>query len=176
MSATEGMQHAFRTVLHVGCGADPLPAWLHGAEETRVDIDAGHSPHIVADMRQLGDVGKFDAVLCQHALEHIAPHEVVPTLAGFRRLLNDGGAVLIVVPDLEDVRATDDLLFESPAGPITGLDLIYGHRASLPDHPWMAHHCGFTEATLTSAMRSAGFAETRTSRLPYFNLFAVGKS
>lgn len=176
MQGTEGTQHAFRTVLHVGCGGDPLPAWLHGAEETRVDLDAGHSPDIVADMRYLTGIGRYDAVLCQHALEHLSPHEVVPTLEGFRRLLNDGGAVLIMVPDLEGVSATDDVLFESPAGPICGLDLMYGHRASLERNPLMAHKTGFTASSLEAALTTAGLREATTSRLPYHNLFGVGKA
>lgn len=160
-------------MLHVGCGGDPLPSWLGSYDEIRLDIDEAHSPDIVCDMRMLPDAIRVDAVYCSHALEHLSPHEVVPALAGFRRALSDGGALVLFVPDLEDVRATDDVLFDAPAGPICGLDLIYGYRKMLKDKPYMAHKTGFTSKTLHDSLTQAGFRKVATSRLSDYALMGA---
>ena len=161
------------SLLHVGCGGDPLPSWLGKYHETRLDIDESHNPDIVGDMRDLSEVGKYDAIYCSHALEHLSPHEVVPALEGFLQALNPDGAVVLFVPDLEDVRATDEVLFEAPAGPICGLDLIYGYRKMLKDKPYMAHKTGFTSKTLHDAFTAAGFKKVAVSRLSDYALMGA---
>ena len=163
-----------RSLLHCGCGGDRLPEWLQDYVETRLDIDPGHNPDIVADMVSLGDIGPYDAVYCSHALEHLYPHDVGTALQEFKRVLNDGGAAIVFVPDLEDVRATDDVLFDAPAGPITGLDLIYGYRKMLKDKPYMAHRTGFTSATLHKAFTDAGFVKAAVTRLSDYAMMGVG--
>ena len=74
-----------RSLLHVGCGGGRLPDWLTGFNEIRLDIDDTYNPDIVADMKDMGDIGQFDVVFCQHALEHLYPHEVTQALEEFRR-------------------------------------------------------------------------------------------
>lgn len=124
-------------------------------------------------MRDLSGVGKFDAIYCSHALEHLSPHEVVPALVGFNAALNPGGSVIVFVPDLEDVRATEEVLFRAPAGPICGLDLIYGYRKMLKDKPHMAHKTGFTKPTLEAALRNAGFRHIEVLRLSDYALMGA---
>lgn len=160
-----------RSLLHLGCGGDPLPVWLGRYQETRMDIDASHHPDIVGDMREVS--GNYDAIYCSHALEHLSPHEVIPTLQGWRNALNDGGSVLVFVPDLEDVRATDDVLFHAPAGPICGLDLIYGYRKMLKDKPYMAHKTGFTRNTLEQALTASGYSKVEVLRLADYALMGA---
>lgn len=162
-----------RRILHVGCGGDPLPAWLTG-DEIRLDIDPAVGPDIVASMTALGDIGGFDVVYCCHALEHLYPHEVATALGEFLRVLKPGGFAVVFVPDLEDVQPTDDILYVSPAGPIRGLDLYYGFRPLLAAMPHMAHHTGFVSASLHAAFTAAGFAPVEVKRLPCFNLMAAG--
>ena len=54
---------------------------------------------------------------------------------------------------------------QSPAGPITPLDILYGHGAALAaGHHYMAHKCGFTLKTLTQALHAAGFATSAGKR------------
>ena len=77
-------------------------------------------------MVDMGDIGPFDAVYSSHSLEHLAPYEVPDALANFYRVLKPGGYTLIIVPDLEGIKADEEELYMSPCGPITGLDLIYG--------------------------------------------------
>jgi SAM-dependent methyltransferase len=151
-------------------GEDWLPP---GGEITRLDIDPSCNPDIVANMLDMGEIGQYDVVFSSHSLEHLYPHEVAQAMSEFYRVLVPGGHVVVVVPDLEDVRPTEDVLFESFAGPITGLDIIYGHRASIPDAPFMAHHTGFTQHTLREALSQ--FTLIVTKRLSEYNLMAVGQ-
>lgn len=158
-------------ILHAGCGIDRLPAWLEG-EEVRLDLEPAVKPDIVASFTDLGDIGEFDVVYCSHALEHLYPQDVSAALKEFRRVLKPGGKVVLFVPDLEDVKPTEDVLYVSPSGPITGLDMIYGFRPALRDFPHMAHHTGFTAQTMRYALEDAGFVGVVTQRLGSHNLMA----
>jgi predicted SAM-dependent methyltransferase len=164
-----------KRLLNVGSGeSKELPEAFADCEHVRVDIDASCNPDIVAPMTNLGEIGRFDIVLCSHALEHIYPHETVPALKEFWRVLKMQGHCLIFVPDLEGIQANELVLYHDQTGPITGLDLIYGHRRHMATQPHMAHHNGFTAATLTEALLQAGFAKAQASRQFGYNLMAVG--
>jgi SAM-dependent methyltransferase len=163
------------SVLHAGCGNEPLPAWLDGSTETRLDIDPDCHPDIVASITDLGDIGPFDLVFSSHCLEHLAPHDVGVALSEFRRVLKPGGGAVVIVPDLEDVRPTEEVMYEAPCGPITGLDMYYGLRSALQERPYMAHKTGFVRETLQAAMDAAGFAETSVKRLDCFNLMGAAR-
>lgn len=160
--------------MHVGCGSDRLPTWLTGFNEVRLDIDDTYGPDIVANMTSMGDIGQFDAICCQHALEHLNHYEIPVALGEFLRVLKLGGHAIVFVPDLEDVKVTDDVILESPAGPITGIDMIYGFQKVLKDCPYMAHKTGFVSRTLGKAFTDAGFSKVETKRLGNYNLMAVG--
>lgn len=142
--------------------------------ETRLDIDEIQCPDICASMLDMGDIGTFDAVLCRHALEHVYPHEVEKALSEFMRVLNQGGYAMVFVPDLEGVEPTNKVLFEAPAGPITGRDLFYGYGVALTHNPYMAHKTGFVKETLEEAMKSAGFSNVKTARIGNYDLMGVG--
>lgn len=161
------------SLLHVGCGGEPLPIWADGYEETRLDISPDHSPDILASMDDMGDIGPFDCVFSSHSLEHLEPHRAQKALSEFHRVLNQGGAAVIFVPDLQGVQATDEILFDAPCGPISGNDLIYGLRRLLPDMPYMAHRCGFVAETLQAMLEKAGFSTVQVKRLDNHNLMAV---
>lgn len=164
-----------RTVLHVGCGRQPLPTWLDGYEEVRLDIDPGVQPHIVASITELGDIGPFEALYASHCLEHLYPHDVPRALAEFRRVLKPGGLAVILVPDLEDVRPTEDVVYVSEGGPVCGLDMYYGMASLIAANPHMAHHCGFVTETLSDAISAAGFSSVEISRTN-FNLLAMARA
>lgn len=160
-----------RSLLHVGCGSDPLPSWLGDFTETRLDISPDVSPDIVASMLDMGDIGPYDALLCQHALEHLHAHEVAQALEEFRRVLKPGGHLIVFVPDLQDVQPTEEVILQSPAGPITGLDMIYGYRVAIKDNPHMQHKTGFIADTLRAAM--TGFSKVVVERMGNYNLMAA---
>jgi SAM-dependent methyltransferase len=162
-------------LLHVGCGGTPKPESFAGLSEVRLDISPEFNPDIVANMTDMGDIGPFDVVYSSHSLEHLFPHEVPRAVGEFHRVLKDGGVAVVVVPDLEDVKPTEDLLFVSDAGPVCGLDLYYGHGRMIHDHPHMAHHCGFVADTLESVLQAAGFSRIDIRRLDCHNLFALAR-
>ena len=70
-----------------------------------------------------------------------------------------------------------DAAYDSPAGPIAPLDIIYGYRPSMSKgNLYMAHRCGFTQKVLDGTLRSCGFqmvASMARGRTPFFDLWAL---
>jgi predicted SAM-dependent methyltransferase len=166
-----------KSVLHVGCGGSPLPTWLSDNDETRFDIDESYSPDIVGDMRDAESAvqGKrFDVIFTNHSVEHLYPQDVIPTLEGFRAVLNNGGVAIVIVPNLKGIVPTLDVVYESPSGPINGRDMYYGLERLLKDSPYMAHHTGFVKETLELAFKQAGFSSCMVTEDDTFNLIGVG--
>ncbi len=164
-----------RSVLIAGSGPGPSEEWeKQGYTVVRLDIEPRNKPDIVASMTCMGDIGPYDVVLCSHALEHLYPHEVSQALSEFHRVLKPAGVVMITVPDLEDVRPTEDVLMEYSGWKITGLHLYYGDPAQIAQFPHMAHHCGFVKETLRGALHAAGFTNVIAGRLAQFNLMGTG--
>ncbi len=151
-----------------------MPDWLNGREEVRLDIDPDVKPDICASMVSMGEIGTFPVVICYHALEHLYPHEAPIALSEFKRVLAPGGVAVVVVPDLQDVTPDDRVLYISRSGPVTGLDLFYGHTEALYYQKYMAHHTGFVQRTLKKAMESANFETVNVVRMPNYNLMGVG--
>jgi SAM-dependent methyltransferase len=175
------------SLLHVGCGAaNParLPACFRGPgwREIRLDIDPGVAPDIVASITDLAGVGdaSVDALYSSHNLEHLNSYEVPLALAEFRRVLKPTGFALVTVPDLRAVArgiATGQLertLYQSAAGPISALDILFGHQAALrAGNHHMAHRTGFTADTLGRHMADAGFDEVRVHEGRKLDLWAL---
>lgn len=166
--------------LHVGggpitVGNDTLPDWAVGCVETRLDIEPDVQPDILASMTDMGDIGGFNFVFSCHALEHLYPHDVPIALAEHYRVLADGGIAITIVPDLTGIEATDEPVYESYSGPITGLDMIYGKASFVADSIYMAHHTGFTEKTLRAAYEQAGFTEISVKPVQCHSIMCMGK-
>lgn len=175
--------------LHVGCGPktkEQTTLVFNSDEwaEIRLDIDESVNPDIVASLPDLSDIetGSYDAIFSSHNIEHLYPHEVDIALQEFIRVLNDDGYLLITCPDLQNVAKYVaegkllDPLYESPAGPIAPLDIIFGHRASLQNgNHYMAHKCGFTQNVLIGLFNNAGFnAVNGAAREDAFDLWCIG--
>lgn len=168
-----------RTILHVGPGhrnnGAKLPAAFQGSDwqEIRLDIDPANEPDIVGSMLDMAAVqdASVDAIYSAHNIEHVYAHEVPQVLKEFLRVLKPEGFLVVTCPDLQTVCqlvAEDklgDAAYTSPAGPITPLDILYGHGAALAaGHHYMAHKTGFTLKTLTQALHTAGFATSAGKR------------
>lgn len=173
--------------LHIGCGPkrkdQTLPAFQSDDwREVRFDIDESVAPDILGTMTDMSSVetGSMDALFSSHNVERLYPHEVPVAFGEFYRVLKEDGFAIITCPDLQSVAALiaeDKLLdpaYVSPAGPITPLDILFGHRASMErGNLYMAHHVGFTQKVLAGTLRSAGFGAVATIRRPdKFDLWA----
>jgi len=158
-------------VLHVGCGprgSGVLPDVFLQEEwqELRLDIDPGVEPDFVASITDMSCVQDHavDAVYSSHNLEHLYAHEVPLALSEFYRVLKPGGGVLIRLPDAQAVAGVvaagklEDVLYVSPAGPISAIDVLWGFRFAIASgNHFMAHKTGFTPDTLRNKLQQAGF-------------------
>ena len=173
--------------LHVGCGPQTKKN-LRGFDgedwrEIRFDIDEKVNPDIVGTMTDMSMVksGSFDAIYSSHNLEHLFAHEVTIALKEFNRILSEDGFVVLTCPDLQSVCEAvvkDELLeplYNSPAGPISAIDILYGHRGHISQgNTYMAHKYGFTRKVLDAAFGQAGFRPRLTLRRPeVFDLWIV---
>ena len=135
-------------------------------EEVRLDINPKVNPDIIGSMTDMSAVqtGSVDAVYSSHNIEHLYAHEVPLALSEFRRVLKPEGYAIIRCPDIQQVAEMVaqgkllDTAYTSPAGPITPLDIMYGHRSSIAQgNTYMAHKTAFTLETLKQACMDAGF-------------------
>ena len=161
-----------RRVLNVGgnCKAILLPPIYDGWEHLLLDIDPRGKPDVVCDARAMTSLpaAAYDAVYCSHNLEHYHRHDVPKVLAGFRHVLKPDGFVHLRVPDIGAVMQIavqknldiDDVLYQSPAGPITVRDVIYGWGVEIErsGNDFFAHKTGFTAKSLTRVLQACGFA------------------
>tara|TARA_B110000208_G_scaffold156434_1_gene189780 strand:+ start:112 stop:714 length:603 start_codon:yes stop_codon:yes gene_type:complete len=168
-----------KTFLHVGCGPQ-YKSQIKGFDnenwkEIRFDIDEKVNPDIVGTLLDMSAVeaGSVDAIYSSHNIEHVFPHEVPIVLREFHRVLKDDGMVVLVCPDLQSVceAVVDDKLlqplYESPAGPISPIDILYGHRPAIArGNEYMAHKGGFTYSVLNDAFIEAGFKMNYGGRNP----------
>ena len=171
-------------VLHVGCGTAPLPInpAFAGCQEVRLDIDPAVNPDVVGSTTDIPLLnGTVDWIYCSHNLEHLAGHEVAVALSEFYRVLKSGGNVVVEVPDIQSVAEAiprvglDGVLYQSPCGPITAKDVLFGLGSVVAaGNAFYAHRTAFTEASLAEALTRAQFKGVAVLRHPEsFSLDAV---
>lgn len=160
-----------KKVLHVGCGSATIERMPKGFQdgswqEVRYDISPDYAPDFLGDMLDMKAVesGSMDALFSSHNIEHVFYHEVPVLLSEFRRVLKDDGFVVITCPDIQEVARCiakgnlDEALYQSPAGPVSPLDILYGHSAAIEaGKVYMAHKTGFSLNLLAKNLRTAGF-------------------
>lgn len=173
-------------ILNAGCGAsgaERLPRLFETWRHVRVDIDPQARPDVVADITDLSPFsdGFADALWTSHCVEHLFQHQVAQALCEFLRVLKPDGFAVVLVPDVQTIAryvAEDrltEVLYESPAGPITAHDVLYGHGQSVAEgNLHMAHKTGFTPTSIIACMKEAGFAEMAVRRRSNLELVAVG--
>jgi SAM-dependent methyltransferase len=160
-----------KKVLNVGGNNKDIsiPDHYKGWEHALLDIDPRGNPDVVCDARELLglDANTYDAVYCSHNLEHYYRHEVPKVLNGFYHVLKEDGFAEIRVPDLAELMRIvvenkldiDDFLYQSPAGPITVRDVIYGYGVEIErsQSDYFAHKTGFTAKSLLRILNECGF-------------------
>jgi len=179
-----------RKFLHVGCGTKKKQNTTRefaGSDwqEVRLDIDEAVKPDFVGTMTDMSVIEdeSCDAIFSSHNIEHLYPHDVPVALSEFLRVLKPSGYAVITCPDLQSVcelvaqdRLTDPA-YNSPAGPIAPIDILYGFRSSMAKgNLYMAHRCGFTQKVLMSTLKDAGFSQMASAKRsqPFFDLWIVG--
>ena len=159
-----------KTLLHVGCASLNISD-LKGFNndkwaEIRFDIDESRNPDIIGTIVDLSlvETGSIDAVYSAYNLDHIYPHEVPIALKEFFRVLKNDGIAIIKCPDIQSVCEAigkDKLLdtfYQSPVGPITPIDILFGNRKAIAKgNEFMAKKGGFTYSVLDGALHQAGF-------------------
>ena len=159
-----------KTFLNVGCGQISETQILGFDDgnwnEIRFDIDEDVNPDIVGTLTDMKSVGtaSVDAVHSAYNIDHIYPHEVPVALGEFYRVLKDDGLVVIKCPDIQRVCeeiVQDKLLetlYESPIGPVSAIDIMYGNRREISEgNYYMEKKVGFTYSVLDAALYQAGF-------------------
>lgn len=166
--------------LHAACGDGDksrttrefhLGEW----DEVRMDASLDNSPDIISTLADMSTIenGAFDAVFTSHSLERLYPHEVGTALRNFHRVLADDGYMIIAAADLQSacaLVAEDKLLepaYESAAGPVSPMDIIYGFRPAIAsglEH--FACKCGFTSRVLAGTIAQIGFGSLWSARNP----------
>lgn len=160
-----------RVFVNAGCGhsgSSSVPMYFDSWQQLRVDIDLSTNPDMLTSVTDLSVIedATMHAVWSSHCLEHLFAHEVPMALAEFRRVLCQDGFACIVVPDLQAIAnliakdRLDECIYESPSGPVTAHDMIWGFGPALASgQTAMAHHCGFTPTPLLKILTDAGFEE-----------------
>jgi len=169
-----------KTLLNVGCGLSNI-SQIKGFDkdnwkEIRLDIDSAVKPDVVGSSTDMSliETGSVDAVYSSYNLDHIYPHEVPIALKEFYRVLNEDGIAVVRCPDIQTVCeliAQDkllELLYESPIGPISPIDVIYGNRWQTQNgNEYMAKKVGFTYSALDASFAEAGFKARYGGRIPF---------
>ena len=177
-----------KKLLHIGPGNSRIqqttPGFNNGEwQEIRLDIDPTVQPDIIGTMTDMSLVqsNSVNAIFSSHNIEHLYPHEVPVALAEFNRVLTDDGFCVITCPDLQSVCALvaqdklTETAYDSPAGPIAPIDILYGHRNYMgAGNLFMAHRCGFTEKVLRGTLNACGFQWVATLVRPAsFDIWAI---
>ena len=168
-----------KTFLHVGCGHKNKSRCRgfnnDNWKEIRFDIDKSVNPDIVCTLidMKLVQTGSVDAVYSSYNIDHIYPHEVPIALREFYRVLKEDGIVVITCQDIQgvcEIIAQDKLLeplYESPIGPISPIDVLYGSRKQIAGgNEYMAKKGGFTYSALNGSLYEAGFKVRVGGRRP----------
>lgn len=161
-----------KTLLNVGFGGHPLKDFSHTSDllslrEITLDIDNRHNPDILADVTAISHIPDnfVDCVYTSHMIEHIDYFKVPSLLKELLRVTKPGGFVRIITPNLQSIAARivdGDLLgvvYNSNGGPISAIDMIYGHRHSVHRSgvDFMRHRTGFTRKVFESLATEHGF-------------------
>lgn len=176
-----------KILVHVGAGAPngrALPECFQGEHwaEVRVDIDQATQPNIVASVTHMPGVPTqgAHAVFSSHSHEHLNDFEVPQGLSEIYRILKKGGFLVMNVPDLAEVAKmvllgrADEVLYQSQAGPVRPIDMMFGHQSSIQrGNRFMAHRTGFTADRLQTFCVQAGFADVRIRQGHLWDLWLV---
>lgn len=161
-----------KTVLNVGFGGSAMSEQvctedLTEYREISLDIDPKHQPDILADIYDISHIpDKFvDIAYSSHMIEHIHYFKVPTVIKELLRIVKDGGFVRLITPNMQTIadRLTSgkilDTVYQSPGGPVSAMDMLYGSRYHTHRHSsdFMVHKCGFTKEVVETLAKQHGF-------------------
>jgi FkbM family methyltransferase len=149
-NAPQMIQATSTVKLHLGCGTQRLPGFIH------VDVRPDVKPDVIAEVTALTmfEDNSVDLIYFCHGLEHINPYQVGAALAEWRRVLKPGGTLRLALPDFEAL-AKLYVLRKVPLGAIVGA--VHGGQ----DYPENTHYWSWDFATLAQTLQKAGFSNAR---------------
>lgn len=95
--------------LNIGCGGNRIPGWLNADRFPPPGVTFLDATKALP----FEDAG-FDAILCEHMIEHIPKGDAIALIAEMRRILRPGGIARLVTPDLNWFARR--IIEEAPAG------------------------------------------------------------
>jgi len=160
------------TVLNVGFGGMAISELLYtevfeGMREISLDIDNKFNPDILADITDISHIPNnyVNCAYTSHMIEHIDYFRLPSVISELLRVCKPNGYVRILTPNLQSIGekvASGDLLdivYESAGGPISPIDIIYGHRHSIHKNrvDFMRHRTGFSRKVFEHIAKEHGF-------------------
>jgi len=156
-----------KIVLNVGCGKTELNLqtnYFSDWKEIRVDAFENSTADVISSIVEFEGIPDScaDALWASHVVEHNYWHDLPKIFSNIMRVLKDDGFAIIRVPNLASIAGfiQEDILgtvYNSPAGPVSALDMLYGHRLFV--ETWgegMAHKTGFTKNSMETILESLG--------------------
>jgi predicted SAM-dependent methyltransferase len=132
-----------------------------------LDIDKKYNPDILADITDISHIpdNYVNCAYTSHMIEHIDYFKVPIVISELLRICKPDGYVRILTPNLqvigEKIASGDllDVVYESNGGPISPIDIIYGHRHSVHRHSvdFMIHRTGFSRKVFEHLAKEHNF-------------------
>jgi predicted SAM-dependent methyltransferase len=162
--------------LNVGCGHNTLEGWMN------VDLHGGRHGSIFMDASRRWPLpnNAFDAILCEHLIEHLPKDVGLHLLVEAFRVLKPSGKIRVVTPDLNamarlilDPSTPEHCQYLHFVAEFHGKPQISNCDAVNYIFYWYGHRYIYTVEELTRHFRAVGFGElveTRAGR-PVHEIF-----
>lgn len=135
--------------LHIGAGQESIPGWINIDNQGHAGVDR------VLDVRRGLPFSDVASIYAEHFLEHLTLDEGLAFLKECRRVLAGDGILRLSTPNLDWVMLTH---YRGPSVPEADAQ-VDCFRLNRAFHAW-GHQFLYNRATLSAAVRSAGFAST----------------
>jgi hypothetical protein len=148
-----------KIVLNVGCGKTILSTqskYFENWKEIRVDGYENDTADIITSIVDLEKIpsNSVDCVWASHVVEHNYWHDLPMVFKSIMRVLKEDGFAIIRVPDIGSItnkieNGLLDTIYETSGGPVSAIDMLYGHRRFV--QTWgdgMCHKTGFTKTSM----------------------------